>query len=266
MKEEWRTVVVNGKEHPWYSISNLGNVRSYAKGKPKNLVIERKKKGDHSYSCLNIQLRFPKDFFEDYRYAKSSKSSSTVQKNCSIHELVMGAFRPMDDYPPDRLKDCWDDIPEEAKTWIKESVIINHIDHDPSNNRVDNLEYVTPRENSRAATKHYGGNVANKGKKNNDEFIIITEPKFNPLFQEWEDGNIEFIGEEGEECYNMLEEIAKDRGISPAEAYFQVIEDAVERERKNPGYIKMLEESPEIPEITSEVIADNKVSLSMKRN
>ena len=57
-----------------------------------------------------------------------------------VHELVMEAFRPMDEYPPDRLKDCWDDIPEDAKTWIKETVYINHIDHDPSNNRVDNLD------------------------------------------------------------------------------------------------------------------------------
>ena len=94
----------------------------------------------------------------------------------------MGAFRPMDEYPPERLKDCWDDIPEDAKKWIKQTVVINHIDHDPSNNRVDNLEYVTQRENSRAAVKHYGGNVANKGKQRNDnEFIVFTEPKFNLL-------------------------------------------------------------------------------------
>ena len=29
MKEEWRTVVIDGKEDPWYSVSNLGNVRSH---------------------------------------------------------------------------------------------------------------------------------------------------------------------------------------------------------------------------------------------
>ena len=27
----------------------------------------------------------------------------------------MEAFRPMDDYPPDRLKEDWNDIPESAK-------------------------------------------------------------------------------------------------------------------------------------------------------
>ena len=65
---------------------------------------------------------------------------------------------------------------------VKETVYINHIDHDPSNNRVDNLEYVTPRENSRAAVKHYGGNTANKGKEN-DDCIKITDQFFNPLLQ-----------------------------------------------------------------------------------
>tara|TARA_B100000035_G_C20848131_1_gene486196 strand:- start:51 stop:764 length:714 start_codon:yes stop_codon:yes gene_type:complete len=232
MKEEWRTVVVHGKEYPRYSISNFGNVRSYAKGKLKNLVIERKKRADGSLAYCNIQLRFPKDFFEDYQYAKSSKSSSTVQKNCSIHELVMEAFRPMDDYPPDRLKEDWNDIPESAKTWIKETVTIDHIDHDPSNNRLDNLRYVTQRENTRAAVKHYGGNVANKKKQSDDEFMIFTEPKFNMLFQEWEDGKVEFHGEEGEECYNMLIDISKDRGISPGDAFWEVIRDGIERDKK----------------------------------
>ena len=247
MKEEWRTVVVNGKEHPWYSISNFGNVRSHLqiKGLPGggssvscNLSYYKEKKPskmkntDGSFSKMVVNLQFSKDFFEDYQYAKSSKSSSTVSRKCSVHELVMGAFRPMDEYPPDRLKDCWNDIPEDAKKWIKETVTINHIDHNPFNNHVDNLEYVTQRENTRAAVKHYGGNVANKNKEYDNEFMVFTEPKFNPLLQEWEDGKIEFLGEEGEECYNMFIDISKERDISPGEAFWEVIKEGIENEIK----------------------------------
>ena len=241
MKEEWRTVVVDDKEHPWYSVSNFGNVRSHLQNKSlgsrgfdrsynpsysKDLVLSPKKSRNGSIMKMEVSLKFPEDFFEDYQYKKRRNIDVTVARSASVHELVMGAFRPMDEYPPDRLKNCWSDIPEDAKTWIKQTVIINHIDHDPSNNHVDNLEYVTHRENSRAAVKHYGGNVANKLKQN-DDGITFIEPKWNPLFQEWEDGKIEFHGKEGEECYNMLEEIAKDHGISPDEAFWKIIKEGV---------------------------------------
>ena len=238
MKEEWRTIVVDDKEHPWYSVSNFGNVRSHLQnislgGKGfdrsynpnfyKDLSPCLKKHGNGSLSKMIVNLQFPKDFFEDYQYAKSSKSFSTVSRKCSVHELVMAAFRPMDEYPPDRLKDCWDDIPQDAKTWIKQTVVINHIDHDPSNNHVDNLEYVTQRENSRAAVKHYGGNMANKNKE--DDWLKVIDPVFNTLLQEWEDGEIQFIGQEGEKYYNMFEEIAKEHGKSVSEVYSDLIKD-----------------------------------------
>ena len=246
MKEEWRTVVIDGKENPWYSVSNFGRVRSHlpvvsrgSKGfttiyNPyfsKDIALVKNKKSNGSLAKIRVSLQFPEDFFEDYQYRKIRDTDSNTNKPCDLHQLVMEAFRPMDDYPPDRLKDCWNDIPEDAKTWIKESIIINHIDHDPSNNRVDNLEYVTPRENTRAAVKHYGGNVANKSKQDDDEFMVFTEPKFNVLYQEWEDGRVDFYGEEGEECYNMLIDISKERDISPGEAFWEVIKEGIERER-----------------------------------
>ena len=245
MKEEWRTVVIDGKEHPWYSVSNLGNVCSHLKKKShggrggfyishdlsyRRPIKPRKVLHKGSLLAMSFSLKFPEDFFE-HQYCKSHKNSSNVSKDCLVHKLVMAAFRPMDEYPPDRLKDCWDHIPEDAKIWIKETVTINHKNHNPCDNNVDNLEYVTQRENSRAAKKHYGGNMANKGKQNDDEFIVFTDPKWNPLYQEWEDIKVEFHGKEGKECYNMLEAIAKDRGISPDDAFSEVIREGIESER-----------------------------------
>jgi hypothetical protein len=245
MKEEWRPIVVDGKVHLWYSVSNFGNVRSHLQKKSSgtgfytfynpnyyhDLLCSASKRRGYT-SKLVVTPQFPIDFFEDYQYRKKRTTDSNVSKDCSVHDLVMEAFRPMDDYPPDKLKDCWNDIPEDAKTWIKQTVTINHIDHDPTNNHVDNLEYVTQRENSRAATKHYGGNMANRRKQNDGEFMEFTAPKFNPLLQEWEKGQIEFRGEEGEECYNMLIDISKERDISPGEAFWEVIKEGIENENK----------------------------------
>ena len=239
VSEVWRTLIVDGKEHPWYSVSNFGRVRSHlqvvSRGPKgfttiynpyfsKDLALVKNKRGDGSLAKIRVSLQFPEDFFEDYQYRRKRDTDSNTNKPCDLHQLVMGAFRPMDDYPPDKLKDCWNDIPEDAKTWIKQTVTINHIDHDPTNNHVDNLEYVTQRENSRAAVKHYGGNLANKNKK--DDWLKVIDPVFNPLLQEWEDTEIQFIGEEGEKYYNMFEEIAKERGKSVSEVYSDLIENA----------------------------------------
>jgi hypothetical protein len=189
MSEEWRTVTIEGKENLWYSVSNYGNVMShlYNHGLGRNSagislgsiteyhpnnkkLLKQFVVGGKNRFHLQVGLMFPKNFFEDHDYPP--RSENTVYRKVTVHKLVMEAFRPMDKYPPDGLKDCWDDIPEEAKKWIEQTVTVNHIDHDQSNNYVSNLEYTTQKGNSHAALKYYGkgwfGNVKNKAKQNED--------------------------------------------------------------------------------------------------
>lgn len=176
MKEEFREVVYDGKKIPGYYVSNLGNVYTNIKFRRNHLgqyvgiyFSESKtllkpslnKSTNGSHESLTVHLRIPNDLFE-YDYLKVSKNSGKIKLR--IHRLVMEAFEPIMEYPPKRLRPFWDKVPHEVKLWICESPIINHIDHDPTNNRLDNLEYVTPRENARKAKEFYGGNVANKSK------------------------------------------------------------------------------------------------------
>ena len=69
--------------------------------------------------------------------------------------------------------------------------------------------------------------MANKNKE--DDWLKIIEPKFNVLFQEWEDGELQFIGQEGKKYYNMLEEIAKERGKPVSEVYSDLIRDKFDK-------------------------------------
>ena len=75
-----------------------------------------------------------------------------VRVHFSIHKLVMWHFNYLDDNPEQIgiTIDEWESMPERAKEIIRQSLEINHIDHDVTNNKLSNLEYVTKVENSQA--------------------------------------------------------------------------------------------------------------------
>ena len=91
MKEEWRPIVLNGKEHSWYSVSNLGNVRSHLQTRcigrrgfntsynpyfHKDLKLYPIKNRDGSVKSRRLSLQFPMGFFEDFEYRKKKYYSS----------------------------------------------------------------------------------------------------------------------------------------------------------------------------------------------
>lgn len=243
--EIWKHLVIDGKIHDWYSVSNLGNVVSHIRRTAGGNIA------DPSYSrkikCFNrsrdnvyarVDIYYPLDFFDgDWVY--NSRSKTTCKRTEDVHRLVMQAHRPMDEYAPDRLASEWNQvitadmigqprIPDSYKSWISGNVVVNHIDHDATNNCVDNLEYTTQKENIQAAVKFYGGNVTNKSKQVDP--IVIHDGRYNPVIQEWEDTQIEFVGKEGERLHGMLLELAEAREQDPGETFVDILKEFVKTE------------------------------------
>lgn len=223
--EIWKSSVIDGKTHPWYSVSNQGRVASHfsttqggnGRGgtrqydpeyctllKPalsyknnhdpskRDVYGNSLKIGDKIIQCTRVSIRLPWDFFKDinmygseYQYPiqglHSSGNGKCCQRTMSIHKLVANAHMSVDDNPPERIADVYDDLPESVKQWVRETVVINHIDHDPTNNVITNLEYVTPRENCHKAIEQYGGHFCP------DQYLkhkkpVEQEPELEPKY------------------------------------------------------------------------------------
>lgn len=178
---EWRPVIIGGKMYEAYSISNDGRLVSHLKptgGIKSEIDKSYNRLMKHSVSKNNsgrprkvdYKISLPIDFFDgtslkDFSFRKKTKN--TIEYNVSAHNLVMNAFRPIDLNPPIALQE-WETTPENAKQLIKDCIVINHIDHNPMNNNISNLEYVTPRQNANKAKIYYGGNVTNKNNITNN--------------------------------------------------------------------------------------------------
>lgn len=116
MQEIWKEVP--GYEG-YYSVSNLGNVKSHSR-----LVINRRCLS--GYAKLNEKMLNP--VIDKLGYGRVILHRNTKKRTRLVHQLVASAF----------LNHIID----------KYTMVVNHIDLNPRNNRVDNLEIVTQRQNA----------------------------------------------------------------------------------------------------------------------
>ena len=65
-----------------------------------------------------------------------------------VHRLVMETWKPIDENPPEQLKEDWNKAPESFKQWVRDTVWVDHINGDKNDNHVDRMEWVTPRQNN----------------------------------------------------------------------------------------------------------------------
>ena len=77
-------------------------------------------------------------------------------RNIGLHKIVMDPWAPLYDNSPEGLVwEEWEkvrDLPT-VYNYISKTVVIDHIDDDPTNNHIDNLRRVTQWDNNHTRKK-----------------------------------------------------------------------------------------------------------------
>ncbi|EHP9877538.1 HNH endonuclease [Escherichia coli] len=120
VEEIWKDIV----GYPDYQVSNYGNVRSFKSGMWKYLKTKSENLSPQCYPSVCL-----------YKRGKDSG------KSFSVHRLVAEAFKE----PPSP------ELQKECRKTVLGVPIINHIDGDRHNNRVENLEWCTYSHNNTVA-------------------------------------------------------------------------------------------------------------------
>lgn len=155
-EEIWIKAMLDGDEISNYEVSNTGRVKSSGKILKGSLI--------EGYARINLNNR-------------------AFRKKILVHRLIIDSWSPIFDSesPKGFPKDDWAKISREAKIFIGSTLLINHKDHNKTNNNILNLERVTSKQNSKKAIDFYDGNFKN-GRGNGRKFIKIQR-RFKPLTQ-----------------------------------------------------------------------------------
>ena len=147
-EEEFKPVVRYQREIPGYYVSMDGRIYS----EKTNMIRSATKSYDYNSTGKKrsknhiVTLDIPIGHYPDYSFRKRRKTDNSELITISVHRVVMETWKPIDKNPPIPKED-WDICPESAKQWIRDTAIVDHKDDNPSNNHVDNLQWVIPKDN-----------------------------------------------------------------------------------------------------------------------
>ena len=140
-EEKFKPLVRFGKVIPGFYVAKDGSGIIGKKGKVLSIW-----KNTMGYLVTTVTIK--SDFFDDYKYKERTDiKSSTISLKVPIHRAVMETWKPIDENPPELLIDTWNDVPEQWRQWVRDTVLVDHIDANPHNNHMDNLRWEIPKDN-----------------------------------------------------------------------------------------------------------------------
>lgn len=110
--EQWKALDFEGLEK--YEVSTCGRVRNTNTG-----LILKQQKNIYGYMVVMLWI------FRGNKYGKAKP------KQCQVHRLIAHAFKPVEN---------------------EGELFVNHINFNRSDNNIENLEWVTPKENAERKT------------------------------------------------------------------------------------------------------------------
>ena len=156
---EMKYPICYGKVYEGWLVSKCGKIWSLKRNK---LLMGSKKYGDSKNDKVT---KFPerivysivteKDWWGDgsgYGYSMENWAANKVyyKRHITAHKMVMDTWKPLYYNPPESIVwEEWEivrDLPT-VYNHISKTVVIDHIDDDPTNNHIDNLRRVTSWDN-----------------------------------------------------------------------------------------------------------------------
>ena len=147
---EMKPAICFGKEYDKWLVSRCGVVWSirfnrHIKGAP---TFIRRKDGSKNITSMKTFMSAPKGFWEDG--SGLPQKGNTTRRNIKLHKIVMDTWAPLYDNPPVGIAwEEWEivrDLPS-VYNHISKTVVIDHIDDDPTNNHLNNLRRTTTWDN-----------------------------------------------------------------------------------------------------------------------
>ena len=146
-EQELRTVIYQGHEIDGYKIAKDGLCISYKRSK-EGKPLEWGGAGQMGQKYPAVVLMIPDNgtLFVDRSVKNYNANNKMVKRTIKIHTMVADTWGEHMDCPED-LEPFWAALSTEIKEVLRTYFVVDHIDNDRCNNHVDNLRFLSPRDN-----------------------------------------------------------------------------------------------------------------------